>query len=392
MGDASTRRCRSAGRTRRFGTITALMSDSSIAARDLCGPGLMVVFGPVEDRIGATLRLVAEQRLTIGRRSPEFSGGGIGDARISSKHFEVCLKGEELEVRDLDSKNGLLFNGRRLFRAQLQDGQIFQVGSTFLAFRTELPLTSHEGSRLVGNGLAISRVRERAAHLAKQTRPISIAGPVGSEKELVAAELHRLSERRGEFIARDLAGIPSTRREHVLFGDEGAWLEAREGTVFLEGIELLSATDQSRLAKMLFTPREHAPAVVVALKPTDVASGSRAELDPELLGLLSLAQIEAPTLMERREDLGALVRYCLARSGYDHLGISERLMWALFQNPWPGELRALERLLNNLAMSVPRGNDSLDLNPTAEAYLEQQFRLYSPRAMDDSTIDIIATN
>jgi transcriptional regulator of acetoin/glycerol metabolism len=104
-----------------------------------------------------------------------------------------------------------------------------------------------------------------------------------------------------------------------------------------------------------------------------------------------VAQAEISSLRDRREDFGALINYCLERSGYGHLGVSSTLMWALLRNPWPDELEGLERLLNNQAVSAPRGSDYLDLTPSTEALLEPQLRAWAPQAQDDSTVDIVAT-
>jgi DNA-binding NtrC family response regulator len=352
---------------------------------------LLIAHGLHHERFGDRFVLPAASKAIIGRREPNFGSAGIADTRISSKHVEVMLDGEELEVEDLDSKNGVLFNERRLGEVRLLDGQAMQIGSTFLVYRKDAPHERQEGGLLIGSSRAINRLRDHLAQLAPKTVAVSIAGPVGSEKELAAAELHRLSGRAGEFVVLDLSALPSTRHEAELFGDEGSWAAARGGTLYIDDLPRLPLTMQTELLRRLESPAEGDPRVVAAFGPEYGEMASQGIFDPALHGHLSLAQAVVPPLRERPEDIGVLVRYCLNRSSYGRLSISPRLMWALLRNPWPGELRALERLLTNQAMSAPRGVESLDLNPSTHAALEQQRRMYSPGSQDDATVDLKST-
>lgn len=355
------------------------------------GPCLLIAHGLDQERFGDRFALPVARKEIIGRREPLFGSSGIGDTRISSKHIEVMLDDDELEVEDLDSKNGVLFNERRLDRVHLIDGQCMQIGSTFLVYRKDALFERRQGGLLVGSSRAINRVRDHLAQLGPKPVAVSIAGPAGSEKELAARELHRLSNREGEFVVLDLSALPSTRHESELFGDEGVWVQARRGTLYIDDVPRLPLPLQAELLHRLREPGGDDPRVVVAFGPEYAQMASEGILDRELHGHLSLAQAALPSLRERPEDMGQLVRYCLERSSYGRLGISPRLMWALLRNPWPGELRALERLLTNQAMSAPRGADSLDLNPSTHAVLEQQMRMYSPGTQDDKTVDLTGT-
>jgi VWFA-related protein len=53
------------------------------------------------------------------------------DAEMSSKHFELIVAGEHVEIKDLDSTNGTLLNGSRLVsQHRLEDGDWIRAGRT----------------------------------------------------------------------------------------------------------------------------------------------------------------------------------------------------------------------------------------------------------------------
>ncbi len=49
---------------------------------------------------------------------------------MTSMHFEIELKGNSAEIRDLQSKSGTYVNGQRVCRAELQNGDTIQAGRT----------------------------------------------------------------------------------------------------------------------------------------------------------------------------------------------------------------------------------------------------------------------
>ena len=58
----------------------------------------------------------------------------IDDPGVSRRHAEIVL-GTEVTLRDLDSTNGTLLNGRMVSTAILTDGARIQLGSTTLTYR-----------------------------------------------------------------------------------------------------------------------------------------------------------------------------------------------------------------------------------------------------------------
>jgi Protein kinase domain/FHA domain len=80
--------------------------------------------GPVK---GMNLVLVPGLRLVIGRSAE--ANLAVDDAELSRQHCEVQLRGGQLAVRDLGSRNGVYVNGQRTRQATLAAGDRLIVGS-----------------------------------------------------------------------------------------------------------------------------------------------------------------------------------------------------------------------------------------------------------------------
>ena len=83
-----------------------------------------------------------EEGLVIGR-SPE-AGVRVNDEMVSRQHVRVYLSGQEVRVEDLDSRNGIFINGRRITESAFKEGETLSVGNaTFQLSRyTQAPATN----------------------------------------------------------------------------------------------------------------------------------------------------------------------------------------------------------------------------------------------------------
>jgi hypothetical protein len=59
----------------------------------------------------------------------------INDPGVSRRHIEFVVHGEDLEVVDLGSTNGMLVNGAKVGRAGLRDGTEVKIGHTVMTVR-----------------------------------------------------------------------------------------------------------------------------------------------------------------------------------------------------------------------------------------------------------------
>lgn len=94
----------------------------------------------VEQRVGVLAwngrrRVVDRPRAVLGRaRDADVQ---IEDPNVSRRHAELVQDGQAFWIVDLGSMNGVEIDGRRVQRAQLEEGTTFTIGETAVTFTTE---------------------------------------------------------------------------------------------------------------------------------------------------------------------------------------------------------------------------------------------------------------
>lgn len=118
------------------------------------GTHLVAVAGPAS---GASVRLDYHEPITVGR-DPGPHGLAVADDLLSSRHFSAELgEGDVVRVRDLDSKNGSLYENEPLTESTLEEGRIVHAGASLF---TVVTVTTDERATLRGEtatGLNIHR-------------------------------------------------------------------------------------------------------------------------------------------------------------------------------------------------------------------------------------------
>ncbi len=212
---------------------------------------------------------------------------------------------------------------------------------------------------------AVMKIVERAA---PTDATVLIRGENGTGKELIARELHRLSQRAASpLISVDLGAVPESLFESELFGHRkgaftgagsdraGRFQAASGGTLFLDEIGNLNPALQTRLLRALesreITPlgSDHAIDVDVRLlaatnQPLE-SLVARGEFREDLLYRINTITIELPPLRERLEDLPDLVDHFVAAVVRKHRSepktVSAAALRALAAHRWPGNIREL---------------------------------------------------
>jgi two-component system nitrogen regulation response regulator NtrX len=207
------------------------------------------------------------------------------------------------------------------------------------------------GMTLVGDSVAMQRIRELIAQVAPTDARVLIVGESGTGKEVVATMLHAASQRSaGPFVRVNCAAIPRDLVESELFGHErGAFtgassrrrgrFELAHGTIERVGGERPIAVDVRVLAA---TNRDlHAA----------IDAGSFRE---DLFYRLNVLRIDLAPLRERAEDIPALVSHFLERlrlrEGMEPPRIGDTAMERLVRYRWPGNVRELANVCERLAI------------------------------------------
>nr|HRK65804.1 sigma 54-interacting transcriptional regulator [Terricaulis sp.] len=178
--------------------------------------------------------------------------------------------------------------------------------------------------------------------------------------ERVARAIHEHSRRAGgPFVNVSLAGLGAAQLDRDIFGAEGAFGRARNGTLFLEDVDELTSEAQTRLAGLLHTDDPSArPNVrlIVGAQRSLAGLVQQGAFRQDLFYQLNVVPIRLPPLRERMEDMGDLARAFLVRAKRE--GLPEKTLDAsaikrLETHDFPGNVRELENLLRRAAALSP---------------------------------------
>ncbi|MBC8241578.1 MAG: sigma-54-dependent Fis family transcriptional regulator [Alphaproteobacteria bacterium] len=267
-------------------------------------------------------------------------------------------------------------------------------------------------NEVIGNSQAITAMRAAIEKVAPTGSRVMISGPAGAGKEVVARALHAQSNRdRGAFVVLNAATMAPERLEIELFGVErqsgpsidgdgaaapdrvGVFERAHGGTLFLDEIADMPLESQAKILRVLVdqsfqrvggTNYVTVDVRVICSSTRDlrdeIANGHFRE---DLYHRLNVVPLEVPPLRERPLDIPILVEHFMNRSA-ETLGLSPRLvsvdaMAALQSHDWPGNVRQLRNIVENLVI-MAQGNEatiSLDMLP-------MDIRSPTPTALRDN--------
>jgi len=244
---------------------------------------------------------------------------------------------------------------------------------------------SFEG--IVGKSQSMQRIVQTARQVAGSHIPVLIMGESGTGKELIARAIHNNSRRRKErLVALNCAGLSESILEDELFGHvrgaftgaqterEGRFEHADGGTLFMDEIGDMPAAMQAKLLRVLENGE------VVRLGSNEpirvdvrLISATNRNLDEmvaerkfreDLFFRIKGVTIHIPPLRERREDIPLLIHYFLQnaseRYGKTIEGMSPDAQQVLMSLPWPGNVRQLKNVIEN--MVVLSNKEKLDVD------------------------------
>lgn len=228
---------------------------------------------------------------------------------------------------------------------------------------------------IVGESAEVQRMKAMISKVAPTDARVLITGENGTGKELVAHQLHQLSERsKASFIEVNCAAIPSELIESELFGHvkgaftsavkdrSGKFEAADQGTLFLDEIADMSLAAQAKVLRALQEKKIQRVGnekditvdvrVIAATNKDLIQEIKEGRFREDLYHRLAVIIISVPPLEERKEDIPLLVSYFTEllgkEQGLEQKTFSDEALKKLSSYPWTGNIRELRNVVERL--------------------------------------------
>jgi len=264
-----------------------------------------------------------------------------------------------------------------VIRRALEQRELVKDREKLMARTKELSRQLEEAQQQLAPVFTSRRMREineLVARIAPSEANVLITGESGVGKEVVANQIHRLSQRQaGPLVKLNCAAFPQNMIESELFGYvKGAFTgalndfpgmiqESAGGTLFLDEVAEMPPDLQTRFLRVL-QEREFRPLgstkttkvdfrlVAATNRPVATALATGA-LRQDLYYRLKTFQLEIPPLRERREDIPSLSlqfarRFATQMNKGEPTFAPEAFQFLMDYN-WPGNVRELQNAIEH---------------------------------------------
>lgn len=263
---------------------------------------------------------------------------------------------------------------------------------------------------LVGKSPKMQEIYRLVENIAPTNTTVLVAGESGTGKELVAAAIHRNSNRKNKpFVVINCAAIPEQLLESELFGHKkgsftgaiadkkGLFEEAHEGTIFLDEIGEIPTSVQVKLLRVLQEgevrsvgsnqSRKIDVRMITATNKDLPALIKEGRFREDLYYRIHVIGIQLPPLRERKEDISLLAYHFLKKhSDRLHKRVEKFSVDALqtLQNyDWVGNVRELENVVERACVLVP--SDTVHVKDLPPQVLGSSFYLGDESGSKDLT-------
>ena len=267
---------------------------------------------------------------------------------------------------------------------------------------------------LMGKSPAMQMSFKLLTRLSGQNMPVLIKADIGSGKQTIAKTLNEMGPHaQDSFEAINLSQLEEVHHEEALFGLSGLLTRRSDGMVFINYIELLSASAQMQLARFIensdqaaLSPPGNQLRIVAGTAINLQALVEQGLFREDLFFELSVAVLSVPPLRDRAEDIPQIAHLLCARFTKD-LGVEKTLdeeaVIVLQGYEWPGNIRELELILKRLFLRAPQASLSAAIitqelsqtgkaepasQPEGESNLTDMFRQHVERyfaAIEDAS-------
>lgn len=298
----------------------------------------------------------------------------------------LVINDEILGLMTLDHRQCDLFTPQRVLIANslstlialalaqaISTNNLLNEKETLIYERTSLlDNLSHVFEGLVGNSPVWIQVLEKIKLVAPTDSHVMILGETGTGKELVAKAIHALSKRNLKpFITLNCSALNYNLAESELFGHEkgaftgaitsrrGRFELADGGTLFLDEIadlpvdiqpKLLRALQEGTFERLGSEKTYNANVRIICATNVDLEERvKKGKFREDLFYRLNVFPITLPPLRERKSDIYILANYFVEKFsrkfGNRKLILSPEAIKILYNNPWYGNVRELQNIL-----------------------------------------------
>jgi len=319
-------------------------------------------------RLGFSRGLPWENELRVRRQDGQYRWFLIRYSPLVNDHGHVvrwCAAGTDIDKRKRDEER--LREENLALREEIDHSSMFE--------------------EIVGSSEPLRKVLSLVSKVAPTDSTVLVLGETGTGKELIAAAIHKRSNRSSRpFVRVNCAAIPPSLIASELFGHEkgaftgaiqrrlGRFESADGGTIFLDEVGDLPAETQIALLRVL-QEREFERAgsskpifvdvrVVAATNRDLEAAVAAGTFREDLFYRLNVFPIRVPSLRERKSDIPLLVEYLVERYakriGKKISRIKKKTL-DLFQGyDWPGNVRELQNVIERAVILCEEDTFSID--------------------------------
>jgi transcriptional regulator with PAS, ATPase and Fis domain len=247
-----------------------------------------------------------------------------------------------------------------------------------LLLQKEISRISDRFGGIIGTNPAFRHQVALARQIAATDATVLLSGESGTGKEVFARSIHEHSGRKGLFVPVNCSAIPSELFESEFFGyapgaftgasrkgRSGFFEMAEGGTIFLDEIGDMPLFIQSKMLRVL-QEREVVRVgggrtirvdvrIISATNKSLREMAAREDFREDLFYRLSVVELELPPLRERREDIPLLVdffsRKFSSKNKKNLKVITSEALNALVAYPWPGNIRELMNVIENMLIT-----------------------------------------
>ena len=258
--------------------------------------------------------------------------------------------------------------------------------------------TTYTFSDLIGSSQEMLKLIKEAQAIAWLENNILIVGNTGTGKEMFAQSIHNYGKRCEEpFIGINCSAIPENLLESILFGtmkgaftgaieSKGLFIEAKGGTLFLDELNSMPTSMQTKLLRVI-QERRVMPLggdrtfpincrIISAMNEEPSVLIRNGRLREDLFYRIAGFSLYIPPLRDRAKDIFDLSDFFISEFNVSMdkniLGLSKELKKLISQYNWPGNIRELRHLIENMMVRVEENADYLRISNIPE-YLREKI-------------------